>query len=455
MANPSQTSVRLLHFAVCFVVICQAMALYSIGVNYGTVADNLPPPAQVAAFIKDQTSVDRVKIFDTSPDILRAFANSGIAITITAGNGDIPALAKLPAAQSWVANNVLPFYPQTKIHRIAVGNEVIATSDKTLIAHLLPAMRALYSALNLSGITDIQVSTPHSLGILSISDPPSSGRFRRGYDRAIFAPILEFHLQTNTPFMVCPYPFFGFTDKTLDYALFLPNDGVFDEATGLNYTNMFDAQLDAVYSAMKRVGYGDVDIVVAETGWPSAGDPNQPGVNLENAVSYNRNLVKHVNSGAGTPLMPNKTFETYIFSLFNENQKPSTSERNFGLFRPDLSPVYDVGILRDGQKGGSTPVMPTAEAPSDSGKKWCVAKEEAADEALQANLDFVCGSGVDCAPVQNDGPCFEPNTVRSHASFAMNSYYQINGRNDFDCDFLNTGFITLSNPSYQECKYAD
>jgi len=109
---------------------------------------------------------------------------------------------------------------------------------------------------------------------------------------------------------------------------------------------MYDAQLDAVYSAMKKLGYEDVDIVVAETGWPSAGDPTQPEVNLQNALSYNGNLVKHVNSGKGTPLMPNRTFETYIFSLFNENLKPSTSERNFGLFKPDLTPVYDVGILR-------------------------------------------------------------------------------------------------------------
>ncbi|KAL0418115.1 UNVERIFIED_CONTAM: Glucan endo-1,3-beta-glucosidase, partial [Sesamum radiatum] len=230
----------------------------------------------VAAFITDQTTIDKVKIFDANPDIIKAFANTNISLTITVPNDAVLAVAKPSAAHSWVANNVIPFYPATKIRRIAVGNEILGTGDKNLIAHLLPAMKAIYSALESANIgNDIQVSTPHSLGILSISNPPSSGRFRRGYDRVIFAPILEFHRQTRSPFMVCPYPYFGFTEETLNYALFQPNAGVFDKATGLNYTNMFDGQMDAVYSAMKRVGYGDVDIVVAETGWPSAGDPTE------------------------------------------------------------------------------------------------------------------------------------------------------------------------------------
>lgn len=33
--------------------------------------------------------------------------------------------------------------------------------------------------------------------------------------------------------------------------------------------------------AMKRVGYSDVEIVVVETGWPSAGEPNQIGVGFD------------------------------------------------------------------------------------------------------------------------------------------------------------------------------
>ncbi|KAK7362497.1 hypothetical protein VNO77_04612 [Canavalia gladiata] len=427
-----------------------------IGVNYGTVADNLPPPSTVATFLKSQTTIDGVKIFDANPDILRAFAGTGIAVTVTVGNGDIPSLSKLPAAQSWVSTNIAPFHPKTVVNRIAVGNEVLATSDKTLIAHILPAMESLHQALTLANLTNVQVTTPHSLGILSSSEPPSSGAFRRGYDRAIFAPILEFHRQTKSPFMVNPYPFFGFSPtrpESLNYALFKPNEGVFDSVTGVNYTNMLDAQMDAVFSAMKKVGYDDVELVIGETGWPSAGDPDQAGVGLENAASYNGNLARHVNSGKGTPLMPNRTFVTYIFSLFNENLKPSVSERNYGLFKPDLTPVYDIGVFTAKQAEGPTSGT-RAQAPSESAsKKWCVAKTDASDAALQDNIDYVCSTGIDCGPIKDSGPCFKPNTVRSHASYAMNAYYQASGRHDFDCDFGHTGLITDTDPSYATCTY--
>ncbi|XP_068635196.1 glucan endo-1,3-beta-glucosidase-like [Aristolochia californica] len=428
-----------------------ATVTLSIGVNYGTLGDNLPPPSQVAAFLVDRTTIDRVKLFGTDPVLITAFAKTRIFVTVTVPNGDIPALAKLPYARDWVRDHISPFYPATKIDRIAVGNEIMATADKNLIAHLLPAMKSLHAALKLAGINYIQVSTPHSLGILSSSEPPSSGRFRRGYDKAIFAPMLEYHRRTKSPFMINPYPYFGFSDKTLNYALFKPNQGIHDPATGITYTNMFDAQLDAVYSAMKRLGYGDVDIVVAETGWPSLGDPNQPAVNMANAISFNGNLIRHVNSGKGTPLMPGRKFDTYIFALFNENLKPgSTAERNFGLFWPDFTPVYDVGILKGGKSRGSTPSVP---APSGSGAQWCVPVKGASDQALQANIDWVCSLGtVDCKPIQTGGPCFQPNTIQSHAAYAMNAYFQSAGRHGFNCDFAHTGTITSSDPSHAECK---
>lgn len=96
-------------------------------------------------------------------------------------------------------------------------------------------------------------------------------------------------------------------------------------------------------------------------------------------------------------------------------------------------------------------ISPSPEAPSPTsggdGQSWCLPKQDATDDELQANIDYVCGSGVDCKPIQDGGPCYEPNDLRSHASYAMNAYYQANGRHDFDCDFSNTGSITDSDPS--------
>lgn len=90
--------------------------------------------------------------------------------------------------------------------------------------------------------------------------------------------------------------------------------------------------------------------MVGETGWASLGEVfEQPKCSVPNAADYNGGLVKHFDAGKGTPLMPKKRFVTYIFGLFNENQKTgSLAEKNFGLFRPDFSPVYDVGIMRAG-----------------------------------------------------------------------------------------------------------
>lgn len=426
---------------------------FAIGVNYGTLGNNLPPPSQVANFIKTQTIIDSIKIFDTNHDILNAFANTGITVTVTVGNGDIPSLANLNSARGWVAANIAPFHPQTRINRIVVGNEIMATANKPWISNLVPAMRTIHKALLLAGIRNVQVTTPHSLGILSISEPPSAGQFRRGFDRAIFAPMLQFLRETKSPFMVNPYPYFGYSPKMANYALFKRNRGVYDRYTGITYTNMYDAMLDATYSAMRKLGYGDVGIVVGETGWPSVCDPGQPACSMENAAWFNGNLVRRARQGKGTPLMPNRRFETYLFSLFNENLKPGpTAERNWGLFRPDFSPIYDAGILRNGQRGSGRGGGRQRPRPTP-GKQWCVPKPGVSDQALQANIDYACSQGVDCKPIQPGGACFDPNNVRSHASYVMNFFYQTHGRQAFNCDFSNTGVLTAVNPGHGTCRF--
>ncbi|CAN6337750.1 unnamed protein product [Urochloa humidicola] len=43
-----------------------------------------------------------------------------------------------------------------------------------------------------------------------------------------------------------------------------------------------------------------------------------------------------------TPRRPGKPVETYLFAMFNENQKAEGVEQHLGLFQPDMSEVYHV-----------------------------------------------------------------------------------------------------------------
>lgn len=84
---------------------------------------------------------------------------------------------------------------------------------------------------------------------------------------------------------------------------------------------------------------------------------------------------------------------------------------------------------------------------------WCVVRSDASFNALQTALDYACGAGADCLPLQPDGLCFLPNTIQAHASYAFNSYYQKRARAPGSCEFSGTATIAQSDPSYGSCMY--
>jgi len=133
-------------------------------------------------------------------------------------------------------------------------------------------------------------------------------------------------------------------------------DGVVDPATNARYKNMLHAQVDAVDFAMVRLVGKEkarcVKIIISETGWPSKGDPDEAGATIENAKRYNRNLVRLVEGKKGTPMRSGDALMVYVFAMFNENLKPGpASERNYGLFNPDGTPVYKLSSHHSGSDG--------------------------------------------------------------------------------------------------------
>ncbi|XP_071719044.1 uncharacterized protein [Rutidosis leptorrhynchoides] len=84
---------------------------------------------------------------------------------------------------------------------------------------------------------------------------------------------------------------------------------------------------------------------------------------------------------------------------------------------------------------------------------WCVVRSEASRESLQAALDYACGAGADCAPIQQTGLCFLPNTIQAHASYAFNSYFMRSSMAPGSCNFAGTATIAKTDPSYGSCNY--
>ncbi|XP_075508703.1 glucan endo-1,3-beta-glucosidase 11-like [Primulina tabacum] len=323
-------------------------AAWSLGINYGQIANNLPNPKSVVPLLKSM-GVTRLKLYDADPHVLKAFANTGVEFIVGLGNEYLVQMKDPKQAQAWVNNNVKCYLPATKITCIAVGNEVLTANDSTLSANLFPAMENIHNALvSVNLDKQVMVTTAHNLGILEVSYPPSSGVFRRDLIQKLSC-ILDFNCKLGSPFLINAYPYFAYKADSkqvpLDFVLFESGSGIVDPVSGLHYENMLYAQIDAVHSALQKIGYKNVCLQISETGWPSKGDADEPGASPENARKYNGKLLKLMSEKKGTPLNPNSDLNIYVFALFNENMKPGpTSERNFGLFKPDGTPVYDLGF---------------------------------------------------------------------------------------------------------------
>ncbi|KAE8730741.1 putative Thylakoid lumenal 16.5 kDa protein, chloroplast precursor [Hibiscus syriacus] len=88
-----------------------------------------------------------------------------------------------------------------------------------------------------------------------------------------------------------------------------------------------------------------MEVIVTDTGWASHGDENESAATKENARTYNYNLRKRLAKMKGTPMRPKNLVKAYVFAIFNKNLMPGpTSERNFGLFKPDGSISCDIGF---------------------------------------------------------------------------------------------------------------
>uniref|UniRef100_A0A0D3GRH0 glucan endo-1,3-beta-D-glucosidase n=1 Tax=Oryza barthii TaxID=65489 RepID=A0A0D3GRH0_9ORYZ len=426
-----------------------------VGVTIGTAVTNLLSPSDLAEFLRAQR-ITHVRLYDADPRMLSALASSGARAIVGVPNDELLALGSSPAtASAWVARRVLHYAGANSstpglIAAIAVGDEV-PTALPSALPVLLPAIQSLAAALAAANLSSIPVSTPLPFSVVLDPFPPSQAFFNQSLAKSFILPLLSHLANTSAPLMLNLYPYYSMMQSNgvipLDNALFKPlppSLEMVDPNTLLHYTNVFDAMLDAVHVAVKNLnatgGGGPVPVLVTETGWPSYGDRRaEPYATRDNADAYNSNLIKHVNDKPGTPMRPGAQASVYIYELFNEDLRPGpVSEANWGLFHGNGTPVY---LLHVSGAGGFL-------ANDTTDRTFCIASDDADEKAVQAAMDWACGPGrTDCTAIQPGQGCYEPNDVRSHASFAFDSYYQSQGKAAGSCYFQGVGMVTTTDPS--------
>ncbi|KAL6846819.1 hypothetical protein ACP4OV_024267 [Aristida adscensionis] len=435
---------------------------HGLGVNYGRVADDIPPPRRSVELLR-AAGAGSVKIYDANAAVLRALAGTRMRVSIMVPNELIPAIAaSAAAADRWVAENLLPYLPATRVKFLLVGNEVL--SDATIAAstwpRLVPAMENLHRSLRARRVASVKLGTTLAMDALAggaFPRPPSSAAFRPDVAAAVVRPLLHFLNGTNSYYFVDAYPYFVWAGHNLtvplDYALFQGGACYVDPTTGLTYTNLLDEMLDAVAIAMAKLGYGRVKLAIAETGWPNGGDYDQIGGNVRNAAIYNRNLAMRMAKNPGTPLRPRAKMPVFVFSLYNEDLKPGPgTERHWGLYYANGTAVYDIDLA--GRRPlASYPPLPAPENNTPyKGPIWCVlsaaAGEKLNETAVGDALAYACGQGNGtCDAIQPGRECFLPNTAAAHASYAFNSYWQQFRKIGATCYFNNLAEQTIKDPT--------
>ncbi|XP_077234073.1 putative glucan endo-1,3-beta-glucosidase BG1 [Tasmannia lanceolata] len=304
-----------------------------------------PIPPQDTVRHCQMNNITKLRLSKADVQVLDALRDTNIKVIIPVANSHLNVFAKNPQeAALWVKNFVLNYWPQVEIQYICVGQDVLLLDESE---SLHQAMTNINNAIQQDPRTNgkIKVSTTigiHDLENYDIQKLPSECIFKNSV-RRILEPILASKDFNDAPLFVNVYPYEYFAQHSnvtpdITHYLFTATtpfviDGEYE------YKYVFDLMVDALLSAVQdlRASFPIkyVKLIVAGTGWPHKGGDE---ATMENARTYNCNLIKHVNNG--TP-MSKKPLEAYILGMYDEDNKTENEWcRYYGVFNEKGEPYY-------------------------------------------------------------------------------------------------------------------
>jgi hypothetical protein len=343
---------------------------------------------------------------------------------------------------------------------VAVGNEPFLKAYNGSFDHVtVPALKNIQRALDEAGHgAAVKATVPVNADVYDspASNPvPSAGRFRDDV-AGVMTDMVRFLNRSGAPLTVNIYPFlslYGNDNFPLDYAFFDGGTAKPVVDGRVTYTNVFDANFDTLVSALRRVGFGHLPVMIGEVGWPTDGDRHATAALAER---FYAGLLKRLAARRGTPLRPGARIEVYLFGLIDEDAKsvaPGNFERHWGIFTFDGRPKFPLDLRSDGRPTMPVPARGVEYLPW----RWCVLNpistgDDAADGRIADNVGYAC-SRADCTALGYGCSCGALD-ARGNASYAFNAYYQAQGQVESACDFQGLAVVVDEDASQGACNFS-
>lgn len=401
---PPMAATNLL-FIIAFVLLSLHPTDAQIGVCYGRKGNNLPSPKEVVKMY-NYYGIQAMRLYDPDQATLQALQSTWIQLMLGVLNEDIQNLATRQwFANKWVNTNVVPYAFSIKYISVGNEihpSDPQAPFVLPAMKNILKALRAYYLDKRIKVSTSIDTTLitdsypPSNARFINLTYITPILNFLATYNSPLLVNIQPYIAYVNDPknirldYALFTAPGTVFTDYNgLQY------QNLFDAIYDAVYTAVQKVVTSQTKLNFNNISKGKkVKVVASESGWPSKRgfhpklehntshlqinevytssiekylyyltkiyknlfsqivqvfvderskelqlEDEEPAT-IENAKTYYTNLINHVKYG--TPLTRGEPIETYLFAMFDENEKPGDeSERHYGLFNPETEqPKY-------------------------------------------------------------------------------------------------------------------
>ncbi|CAA0823551.1 O-Glycosyl hydrolases family 17 protein [Striga hermonthica] len=404
-----------------------------------------------------QNDIRHLKLFSNSNNVLKAFASTGIAVTVTLPNEALTNIKYPLMATYYLQEAVLRYRNQdVDIRCLHVGSEPFSTyALKKTYDNAPIALKLIQDAIVANGYNNLTATMSHFTDVLTPNiSKPSEADFRPDL-RDKMVEIVRLLNASNAPFVINMFPIFSLMDLNIndtEFAFIDNNSNFTVEDNGLIYRNVFEFMYDSVLHALAKAGSPGLKLQVGKIGWPTDG---YPSANITNAERFHRAFLPYIKSNKGTPLRPGISIDVYIHSLVDENKNKvnlAAFQRHWGIYWTNGQPKYKIDF-----RGNGRDIFPTtAKGLIRMPQRWCIYNEDKSNlTKVKFELDKAC-ENADCTTLSPGGSCSHLD-FNKNVSYAFNMAFQASAQDDdikgVTCDFDGLGVLVPDDPSNGTCKF--